>query len=799
MKKYLLCAAAAAVMANVAFPAGTVDLCGEWELVSFPQPDDGAVRSLPLPDGIGAKTYRAAVPGCCELELKAAGELPDPMISTNAFAWREYEGHQWLYRRTFAAPGRSPGERCVLVFDGIDTLADVFLNGEKIGEAENMLVPHEFDVTGKVRENAANEVAVLIRPVGLAAREVTLGQLGRTMSGGSDHEYFRKAAHMYGWDIMPHLPVSGIWRAVRFEVRPAVRIDNVAWIVKNIDRKNSRAELLADCRVHAPFSRYYRSRVRYSLSRNGSLCARSERMFRNAHLRSALELKDARFWWPRGAGEHPLYEAKIEILDADGSVLAQNVCRIGIRTVALEYDDRCLPDRPGRMLFKINGEPVYVRGVNWVPLDPIPSEQEKHLEKTLPMLADLNANLVRVWGGGVYESDAFFDWCDENGVMVWQDFMTACAVPPQDDGYAARFRAETLSVVLRLRNRASLVLWAGDNENDIASPWSLGGLARDPNTYRVSREVIPDVLAEHDVTRPYLPSSPYVTKEAFARRTEPAEDHMWGGARGWWKTDYYTKTPCWFCSEGGAHGVPARSTLERAMGKAAAGRPWKNPDTARWQDLEWTDEWRYRSTCPSMDPSTDPWNRNDIVLKQCAALFGDVPRHDLDLFIAQSQSAQAESVKFQIENFRSQKFITKGGFAVWNLRDGWPTVSDAFTDYYGEKKKAYDAVRTAYRDLLVMVAEDGRLLAVNDSPAAVKGRVKVVEAKDSRTVFEGPFEVPANGLAAVTTLEWEGQGLFRIGWTSDAGDGANHYLHGNPPFRWEDYSAWKNNAVTRSR
>lgn len=781
----------AALMASAGLSSGVVDLNGNWELKAFPQPDDGAIRSLPLPDSLEVKSYCATVPGCCELELMKAGELPDHMVSTNAFAWREYEGHQWLCSKTFAAPKREPGERCVIVFDGIDTLADVFLNGKKVGETDNMLIPHEFDVTGKVREGEENEVAVLIRPVGLAAREVSVGELGHTMQGGADHEQFRKAPHMYGWDIMPRLPVSGIWRDVRFEVRPAVRIENPAWIVRRLDRQRNSADIIMQCRIVSPFRNYYKAKVRCTLSRDGRVCAKDERLFRGPQFKAQLWLGNAQLWWPRGAGAQPLYDAKIEIVGENGMTLAENPCRIGIRTVALEYDDRKLPERPGRMLFRVNGEPIYVRGVDWVPLDPIPSEQARHLKDVLPMMADLNANLVRVWGGGVYEPDEFFDWCDENGVMVWQDFMTACAVPPQDDEFAERFRKEVLSVVFRLRNRASLVLWAGDNENDLASGWSLGELARDPNTYRITREVIPNVLKEYDVTRPYLPSSPYVTKEAFAKKVDPAEDHMWGGPRGWWKTDYYTKTPCWFCSEGGAHAVPARSSLERMMGKAAAERPWKNPDVAKWQDLEWTDEWRYRSTCPMLDPKYDPWKRNGIVLRQCAAIWGDVPRHDLDLLIAQSQTAQAESIKFQTENFRSQKFVSKGGFVVWNLRDGWPTVSDAFTDYYGEKKKAYAAVKTSYQDVLVMVTEDGRLLAINDTLRSVKGHVKVIEAKDGKPVFDGPFEVAANGLVALTKLAWDGQGLYRIEWTSSAGPGKNHYLHGLPPFKWDDYCVWR--------
>ncbi|MBR2838470.1 MAG: glycoside hydrolase family 2 [Kiritimatiellae bacterium] len=793
--KTLLFAALAASAACGAFAMGNVELNGEWELKAFPQPDDGAVRSLPLPADVEVKTYRATVPGCCEMELVKAGELPDPLFGKNCFAFRAYEGHQWLYAKTFKAPpkataGARQAPRHFLVFDGIDTLADVFLNGAKIGSAENMFIRHEFDVTGALRYGETNTVAVLIRPVGLEARKVTLGELGGTMAGGADHEYFRKAPHMYGWDIMPHLPVSGIWKDVRLEERPLAKIDNVAWIVKWLNLKNRTADLTVQCRIDVPFRHYHKAIVRTTLSRNGKVAAVDERLMHGAQFRCAFRVENAEFWWPRGAGAQPLYDARIELVGEDGRVLAANERRVGLRTVDLDCSDIRPGSDPGKFLFRINYTPIYVRGVNWVPLDPIPSRQRGLLKDVLPMMADLNCNMVRVWGGGVYEPDAFFDWCDENGVMVWQDFMMACTVPPQDDGFAAKMSEEVLHQVMRLRDHASLVLWAGDNENDQAGAWTLDPKHRDPNSNRITRKVIPDILKEYDVTRPYLPSSPYISCDAFAKRATPAEDHLWGGARGWWKTDYYVKTPYWFCSEGGSHAVPCRESLERMMGKSDAERPWKNPDSASWRELDWNDMWHLHATCPFLDRKIDPFYRNNHVTRQCAALFGEVPRHDLDLFIAESQTAQAESIKFQVELFRSEKFTRRGGYIVWNLRDGWPTVSDAICDYYGTKKKSYQALKTAFQDVLVMVTEGGKLRAVNDLLKPVKGNVRVTEAKDGKTVFAGPFEVAANAYADIADVKWDGQGMYLIEWTSDGGDGRNHYLHGEPPFAWSDYNAW---------
>ena len=302
------------------------------------------------------------------------------------------------------------------------------------------------------------------------------------------------------------------------------------------------------------------------------------------------------------------------------------------------------------------------------------------------------------------------------------------------------------------------------------------------------------------VTRPYLPSSPYVSEAAFRGETEPCEDHLWGGPRAWWKTPYYTNNACWFCSEGGAHALPARSTIEKMMPAADVTRIWSNPDAKEWKKLDWTPQWRYRATCPYLEPNVYPWFRNDLILKQTSALFGDVPRHDLDLFIAQSQSAQAEAIKFQVELFRSQKFTKKGGFVVWNLRDGWPTISDAVCDSFGTKKKSYFALKTAYRDVLPIVTEDRRLVVVNDLLAPVKGRVKLTEARTGQIVLERDYEAAPNCVTDLTSVAWEGQGMFLIDYTVQEAGRARaprapqtfrtHYLHGEPPFKWSDYAKW---------
>ena len=237
--------------------------------------------------------------------------------------------------------------------------------------------------------------------------------------------------------------------------------------------------------------------------------------------------------------------------------------------------------------------------------------------------------------------------------------------------------------------------------------------------------------------------------------------------------------------------MPSRRSLERMMPAADVPKPWLNPDVEDCRRLLWTPQWIYHATNPYLD--MDRWglvHRNDHVLKQAGALFGDVERHDIDTLVAQTQSSQAESIKFQVELFRSQKFKKKGGFVVWNLRDGWPEISDAICDWYGDRKKSYHALKAAYRNVLPIVTEDHRLVVVNDLLKPVRGHVKVAEAATGEVVLERDYEAPANGVLDLAPIAWNGQGVFIVDYTADGETFRTHYLHGEPPFAWGDYVKW---------
>lgn len=769
--------------------AGHPDVClnGEWRLDYFPQPDEGAVRALPL--YVAFRTVRATVPGNCELDLMRAGLLPEPEKGLNVRAYWPYEGYQWLYTRTFVKPELAEGQRTILRFDGIDSLADIFLNGDHIGETANMFVPHEFDVTRRLREGT-NTVQVLLRSVRREAQDATVGVLGHALGGaGADGESFRKAGHMGGWDIFPRLFVSGLWRGVELEIRQAVRIDQTSWLVQKLDVGRRTAQLHVTCRVQASFRWLDRADVRLSVWRGGKLVSSRTHPFDRHHLCTAYwQLSEIEPWWPKGMGGQPLYDAKIEVVAKDGSVLAEKVEKIGMRTVWLERDDVYSKERPGRFLFKVNGEPCYIRGSNWVPVDAMHGRDRERLLSTLEMFDDLNCNMVRVWGGGVYEPDEFFDFCDAHGIMVWQDFMSACSVFPQGDDFAKALSDEAKSVVMRLRNHASLALWCGNNENDKAFRWLLGELGEryDPNDDRSSRKTLAAVVWEFDPGHAYLPSSPYLSPDVHTKKAEAAEAHLWG-AREYYKVPYYTNSVAHFVSEMGYHGCPCRKSLERMMTKECV-YPWtKVTGNDPRKDYHWNDEWLMKASDPRV--GTFGKYRNSLMTNQLKLMFGSVPT-DLDDFIFASQVLQSEAMKTFVELFRSQKFAGKSGLIWWNVRDGWPQVSDAVVDYWGERKRAYYALRNVQQDQLVMVRDDGRVFAINDTRRPVGGRVKITDRESGKLVFKAEYVVPANASKEIGGITWLGQGVLDIAYEQDGVSRKNWFLHGEPPFDLDKMKKW---------
>ncbi|MCF0172637.1 MAG: glycoside hydrolase family 2 [Bacteroidales bacterium] len=771
----------------------TISLNGTWSLKYWAQNDDEAVTDPAEMDGLDSREIPASVPGNVEIDLERAGIIADPMIGCNIDRLRWVEGCQWCYSREFESVPALPGQKVELSFDGIDCLAEIWLNGRHIGSAANMFVNHSFDVTKVLKtDGTPNLLQVIIRSSIMEGQKHLVGVYSMR-DGCGEYVYVRKSPSAFGWDILPRSVSAGLWRDVALKVYNPQRITDVFWITEHTYPAERRATGYVDIQIKAPFADYDHIKAVAAISRDGRDIYRSECIMTNMNQRLPVTLEDVDLWWPRGYDNGnrtaALYDATVVLQQPDGTIVATDTRKIGIRTVKLDYTE-IQKNGDGRFNFVVNGEKVFAKGSNWVHLDAYHSRDRQWVRPTVEMSADMNCNMLRCWGGNVYEDHEFYNLCDSLGIMIWQDFSFAGSAYTQSQDLTNQVEKEIKAVVLKLRNHPSIALWSGNNECDNSLTWSLQAYSVNPNKDRLSRGIIPQVLYEFDPTRTYLPSSPYYSQavyEAGNHDDDLPERHLWG-PRGYYKAPFYTAEKAIFCSEIGYHGCPNRESLEKMMTPEGL-YPWTDTTT-----FHWNEEWMTKCVRSFPTPFwTDKrWERNNLMINQVNYLFGE--KHtDLDKFIEASQIVQGEAMKYFVERWRGRKG-DKWGILWWNVRDGWPIISDAVVDYYNSRKLGYHFIKNVQHDVCVMVNDDGAgtpiwLVAVNDTRSAVKdAEVTVTDVASGRKIYKGKFDIEANGRAKLSDLPaMKGQGILLITYKVGGTEYRNHYLYGTPPFNQAEY------------
>jgi beta-mannosidase len=759
-------------------------LCGEWKL--FYGPYD--INTPTNPDELKKMNWPmipAIVPGSVEIDLLASGKIKNPEVGNNIYDLRKYEAYQWWYFRKFETPHYATGERVEIVFEGLDCFASIWINNKLVGKTDNMFVDHRFDITNLLIPQSDNSIFICINPAVREGEKYLNSVIGIRNDFSPEAVHVRKAPHMYGWDIMPRLVSAGLWREVRLDIKKPTRLKQIYWMTNSVDVPQKKAQLLLDWELATNYPTIDGLTMEVSLKQGSGLIYENSFPLIYYCGRQNISLEKVDFWWPGGYGDPALYEAVVRIVDDKKNVLDEKKQKIGIRTAELIHSEITTKENPGEFVFKINGEKIFVRGTNWVPLDALHSRDKDHLKNVFSMITDLNCNMIRCWGGNAYEDNDFFRLCDENGVMVWQDFAMGCTTYPQDNDFTDKIRKEAIDVVLKLRNHPSLVLWSGNNENDASLEWTFSKHI-DPGLDRISREVLPRVIWEFDPLRTYLPSSPYSSEEYFRQGNNSEllpEVHLWG-PRGYYKAPFYTSVNAHFVSEIGYHGCPNRKSLEQMFDPENV-YPWTG-------DGKWNDEWQTKAV-RAHPKSKIMDSRNDLMIKQVKALFGDMPK-DLNEFIFASQAVQAEAMKFFIEFWRMDKF-RKTGIIWWNLRDGWPIISDAVVDYYNSKKLAYYYIRQVQHNECVMIGDlkDGKhpVVAVNDTREEKSGNVVIRDAGSGETLFSASFVIPVNGKIVIGNIpERSKQSMWLIDYSIGNEKYTNHYLNGIAPFKLDDYKSW---------
>lgn len=760
----------------------------EWKLCYAPNERCGDREFLTV-DALlqsGYDCIPARVPGNFELDLMTAQKERDLFWSTDTLRAQQWETTHVWYFTTFDA-----AEDQYLHFDGIDTVADIILNGRVVRRVENMFL--EYDVDEPLLPNG-NQLIVHIRPAVLEARRRPLPACCSALTYGLEGLYIRKAPHMYGWDIMPRIVSCGLWRPVRLCTRrPDAIAEAFLYTRRAVPQQDDPAFGSAELGLHVVLnlSRDRLEDYRYRLTLLGEDEADSfvfgGRLYHNC-ISEVLQLPNCRLWWPKNAGKPHQYQVCLQLLHGQ-QLCDERRFSTGVRTVELQRTEDCEGPEGGEFVFRVNGRKIFIMGTNWVPLDAFHSRDEERLPQALALLEETGCNMIRCWGGNVYGSESLYAFCDSHGILVWQDFAMACGVYPLEEAFYAMLRPEVEQIAKRLRNHPSLALWAGDNECDMAYVfWQ--GLLREPGNNTVTRTVIPQVLEAHDFTRPYLPSSPYVARRALLASTlTPGvlpEDHLWG-PRDYFKGPYYTQNQAHFASETGYHGCPSPASLARFL-----------PQEALWPILDENGDpneaYLTHAACMEPQPGKPFSYRIPLMVSQVRTLFGQTGDTLAD-FCKMSQISQAEAKKFFIERFRMGKW-QRTGIIWWNLLDGWPQISDAVVDYYYTRKLAFSFICRSQQPVCLMLSEPDEagvytLYGVNDLPQAAALRYTVRDVTDEAVLAVGRAVVEADAAAPLQQLSAPPHHMLQLFWQSEDSAqsicGDNHYYTQLRDVSYPDY------------
>ncbi|PYE52319.1 glycoside hydrolase family 2 protein [Paenibacillus barcinonensis] len=703
------------------------DLSGQWRIQHYEVGEKRAmeVAAAALDDRFW---IGAAVPGDVHGALAERGIIDAPYYGHNDAKSRWIEQKEWWYRTTFnldlhAVSGEQ--EHFEMIFEGLDTFATVYVNGHEVGRTANMLMSHTFDVTRLVRPGW-NAVAVRFDPLFLHHHDKEQFDWS---SYTKERPWLRKAAMNFGWDWGPRMVTVGIWGAVRLERSRIAKLENVYARTESIHTKHARVQVTAD--VRSVLS--YRSRQKRTqplvttcdirlLNEAGEVAANAVSLpVTGGQVHTMLHVADPRLWWTHDLGDPYLYTLEVTLY-ADGEMLDQYSQLFGIRTIELALQNG---QGENRFAFILNGVPIYAKGANWIPADQmigtIPDTRYKEL---VELSVEAHMNMLRVWAGGIYEKDVFYDECDRQGVLVWQDFAFANALFPDfNRDFMHNVRQEVRNNVLRLRSRTSLALWCGNNEIDwlYDMKTASGDITSPFYGERIYHELIPELLEELDPSRPYWPSSPY-----GASNGQDANDPDTGDRHNWqvWHGSVYPrkqgevpvldysiegvtfknfkKDHALFSSEFGMHASANRYTLEKNMPEGQF--YWGSPEMA------------YRNK--------DTNHQKGILLMKG---YTGIPR-DIEEYMNFSMLTQAEGLRYGIEHFRRINDRNRGAL-VWQLNDSWPGTSWSMIDYELLPKASFYYAKTFFHPVLPSLEHEPEeplvLWVVNDTQEGIKGHLRL--------------------------------------------------------------------------
>lgn len=650
--------------------------------------------------------FPATVPGCVNTDLLENNLIPDPFYRDNEKKLQWIEKKDWEYKTEFSlAPDDLNQKNIDLLFEGLDTFADIYLNDHLILKTNNMFRKWRISC-GHFVQPGKNSLRILFRsPIHQVLPR--LKELPYILPSAHDRQsrtspYIRKAPYQFGWDWGPRFVTMGIWKPVFLDIWETARISDV-WI-RQTDLSEKRASLTTEVEIQAESDGKFQLALRSGKDLFAPVFKEIDAKS-GTHLYSIdLKIPNPNRWWPNGMGEPFLYEL-IVTLQKGNRLLSQASRRIGLRTIEL----RRKPDQWGKSFeFVVNGIPLFAKGGNWIPADSFPSRvSEKHYRHLLQSSRDAHMNMIRVWGGGIYEDDRFYDLCDEMGLLVWQDFIFACALYPGDSEFLENVKQEAIDQIKRLRNHPSLALWCGNNE--IEAGWSEWGWNKNlpnevwQNYQTLFHHLLPDVCRQFDPQRPYWPSSPSSNLEAPPSSPETGDVHFWEVWHGEKPFEFYQEELPRFVSEYGFQSFPEMKTIR------AFSRP---------------EDWRMDTPVMLAHQKDDGGNQR---IYNYMRRYYREPK-DFPSFLYLSQVLQAQGIKTGTEHFRRLRPRCMGSL-YWQINDCWPVASWSSIDYFGRWKALHYYSRRFYSPILVSptIDENDRILVftVSDEQKPIAAELSV--------------------------------------------------------------------------
>lgn len=669
----------------------------------------------------------ASVPCDVHTQLMRAGRIEDPAVGANDVSTRWVEKQIWVYRTVFSVTAKDLSAAILeLVFQGLDTYADVYVNDVFAAHFENMFTEHRVDLHACAKEGE-NRLSVIFYPFSECSTRKALPD-GFWTNYSTERAYARKAAYQVGWDWTPRVCTVGIWRPVALCTAPVCSLDGLQMQTVALDPQHDRATLRLSAQYRPADGRDLH--LRFSLwQEDGTQCAAAE----TSQESTLLTVEKPHLWWTQDQGKPYLYTLRGELVDAAGHVHDAVSRKVGIRTIELKYEDP--QTKEARFQMVLNGRPIFARGANWVPASNRPAAlTEEDYTALLCRVRDANMNTISLWGGGIYEADCFYDFCDANGLLVWQYFMFACGEYPDfDEAFVGNVEEEVAHVVRRLTGHPCIALWIGNVECTMLCEKI--GLERPMYGRALFDEKIPAWLHALDPDAVYIPSSPW--GQGLANEMQTGDRHNWNV----WFDDVpyteYCRDTTLFASEFGLHGAPSMQVYRMATGQ---------------------DE-------PQLESFAVQYINRDQSLDRMTYYLDAYTGHPKTLrdHIVQTDLIQMMALACACGHYR-HRFPACAGALVWQLNDCCYAHSWSLVDYCGIPKAAWYAVRQAFAPVSVYLEECAddvtRIWAMNNGSQDVDAllSLEVGNFLGERSLTETlPVRLPAGTSQCVRTVRAGGR------------------------------------------